>query len=85
MTSTERLARLAAPTGRRVTSRSRLPQLGDGDRCPLDSTHGSMFVQRAVAGREPRQYCPHVSHDGVSRAFWPFDTTPEALAEMAWG
>lgn len=87
MTSAERLARLAAPSGRRITRR---PTTGDGDLCPLDSSHGSMLVLRLTFGQSviaPRQYCPHQSHDGspsrpAERASWPFDIEADALSDL---
>ena len=42
--------------------------IADGDVCPVDESHGPMYVTRG----NKREYCPHVSHDGKSRAFWPY-------------
>lgn len=46
---------------------------GDGDTCPLRPEHGRMFV---LPTNPPKQYCPHVWHDGLAdipqtRAIWP--------------
>jgi len=55
--------------------------IGDGDRCPLVPSHGNMLVLNGKG--PPKQYCPHVMHDGGgkpsedgsrwprSRALWP--------------
>lgn len=80
MTSKERLARLAAPTPSR---RRRGGSIGDGDVCPVEPTHGSMMILRPSDGRPARQFCPHQTHDGTSRAFYPADIEPEALAVLA--
>lgn len=83
MTSIERMARLAAPTGRR----RRVTSSGDGDPCPLEPGHGRMYVMRTVAGKEPQQYCPTQLHDGsktvpVSRSKWPADVVDGQLVEL---
>lgn len=46
---------------------------GDGDTCPLFPAHGNMFT---LPSDPPKQYCPHVMHDGLgdvprTRAIWP--------------
>jgi hypothetical protein len=69
MTSVERLSRLAQP---RPARRSRYGSLGDGPVCPGDASHGATYLTR-----DRRSYfCPHQSHDLVSRASWP--NTPES-------
>jgi hypothetical protein len=58
--------------------------IGDGDVCPLFPDHDQMVVLKG--GMPPKQYCPHVAHDGLggpngrpqSRSIWPlygFDET----------
>jgi hypothetical protein len=70
MTSVERLAKLAAPTG--VIRKRRVPSAGDGRVCPADPKHGAMIRLRDSSS----QYCPDQSHDGlpgqpVTRSFFP--------------
>lgn len=56
---------------------ARTLDLGDGDVCPLDASHGKMY---AIA--KNRQWCSHTDHDGRpgthklgksqrTRSFWP--------------
>jgi len=47
--------------------------IADGDLCPLDESHGHMYVAR----KGTHQRCPHVAHDGKrdvpsTRTHWPF-------------
>ena len=74
----ERLVRLMKPTNR--TRRRFGPGIGDGDVCPVEPRHGAMLVLRPLAGRPSNQYCPHHSHDGNSRAFWPVTTVEKDSA-----
>lgn len=51
--------------------------VGDGDLCPLFPAHG--FMLTVSVSDPPKQYCPHVEHDGGpgtvgaprSRSIWP--------------
>jgi len=69
----EALRKLAKPIER---ARSR-HDYGDGDRCPINPSHGKMFVLGGVTGRT--QWCAHSAHEGTlgddgtprTRAFWP--------------
>jgi hypothetical protein len=54
VTSVDRIANLAKPTGRRVT---RPPRIGDGAKCPSDPKHGPTFVMRSGA-----EICVHHDH-----------------------
>lgn len=71
---------------------SKHSDIGDGDTCPLFPEHGNMQTVRGST--PPKQYCPHVIHDGkagrdgvpASRAFWPLygfdDTVASYLARL---
>lgn len=61
---------------------------GNGDACPLDQEHGHMLVLPPQPGAAPKQYCPHVGHDGRghganaiprTRAIWPLHGFEETV------
>ena len=71
MTSVERLARLAVPTGR--TMRRRYPTFGDGPSCPVEPTHGLTYMSRDRL----TMHCPHSEHSVPGgRSTWP--NSPES-------
>lgn len=49
---------------------------GNGDRCPLNPSHGKMYVLEQV------QYCSHHTHDNQprTRCFWPLQGFDAAVA-----
>lgn len=60
-----------------MAPRGRL-ELGDGDLCPINPTHGQMYFMT----NSDRQWCPHTDHEGLTsahpmgpaprtRSFWP--------------
>ena len=69
---------------------------GNGDWCPLFAEeHGRMWTLPHKPGEPPKQFCPHVDHDGrgmgdrripQSRAIWPVhgfkDTVDTYLARL---
>jgi hypothetical protein len=79
MTSIERLAKLAAPTGRTAPRRGFRLDIGDGGICPVDPRHGHMYTAMGFT----RQWCAHHDHDmDGSRSHWPFeDGFDAAVAE----
>lgn len=71
---------------------SKRSDIGNGDVCPLFPEHGNMLVLPTEKGVTPKQYCPHVDHDGRgksqytpegmprSRCFWPLFGFEETVA-----
>lgn len=72
----EALRKLAKPIER---ARSR-HDYGDGDRCPINPSHGKMYVLT------DHQWCAHAGHEGTpgrdgeprTRSFWPKGPYQEA-------
>lgn len=66
------------------------PDTGDGDWCPVDESHGRMFV----ANETQTQWCPRQEHDGVwpkegprtppTRSRWPLGRDSFRVAVDTW-
>lgn len=52
-------------------------EVGNGEPCPLFPEHGNMFVLPPQDGQPPKQYCPHVDHDGRGSRSQP-DSIPRS-------
>jgi len=74
-----------------MTRNATAVQVGDGDVCPVDHTHGYMLHLKSGSRR---QYCPHIGHvpqrerDGMPAVpatpnLWPtgIDSFPAAVAK----